>query len=65
LVLLTDAPTATRAEFLAFAKSKGAMDMMVPAEVNIGKVPVLGSGKVDFVAARKLAESAVQAGEAA
>ncbi|MBY5816641.1 acyl-[ACP]--phospholipid O-acyltransferase [Rhizobium leguminosarum] len=65
LVLLTDAPTATRAEFLAFAKSKGAMDMMVPAEVNIGKVPVLGSGKVDFVAARKLAESAVRAGEAA
>ncbi|MGX9991641.1 hypothetical protein ACS4RR_021165 [Rhizobium sp. Z1P35] len=38
------------------------MDMMVPAEVRIGKVPVLGSGKVDFVAARKLAEAAVQAG---
>jgi len=64
-VLLTDAPTATRAEFLAFAKSKGAMDMMVPAEVTIGKVPVLGSGKVDFVAARKLAESAAQGVEAA
>ncbi|MBL0370471.1 acyl-[ACP]--phospholipid O-acyltransferase [Rhizobium sp. KVB221] len=54
LVLLTDAPDATRAEFLAFAKLKSAMDMMVPAEVRIGKVPVLGSGKVDFVAARKL-----------
>ncbi|MDE1994599.1 MAG: AMP-binding protein, partial [Rhizobiaceae bacterium] len=55
LVLLTDAPGATRAEFLAFAKSNGAMDMMVPAEVTVGKVPVLGSGKVDFVTARKLA----------
>jgi acyl-[acyl-carrier-protein]-phospholipid O-acyltransferase/long-chain-fatty-acid--[acyl-carrier-protein] ligase len=55
LVLLTDAPNATRAEFIAFAKSKGAMDMMVPAEINIGKVPVLGSGKVDFVAASKIA----------
>jgi acyl-[acyl-carrier-protein]-phospholipid O-acyltransferase/long-chain-fatty-acid--[acyl-carrier-protein] ligase len=55
LILLTDAPNATRAEFLAFAKSKNAMDMMVPAEVRVGKVPVLGSGKVDFVEARKLA----------
>jgi acyl-[acyl-carrier-protein]-phospholipid O-acyltransferase/long-chain-fatty-acid--[acyl-carrier-protein] ligase len=55
LILLTDAPNATRAEFLAFAKSKNAMDIMVPAEVRIGKVPVLGSGKVDFVEARKMA----------
>lgn len=65
LVLLTDAPNATRAEFLAFAKSNGAMDMMVPAEVTIGKVPVLGSGKVDFVAARKIAEEALSASQAA
>lgn len=65
LVLLTDAPNATRAEFLAFAKSNGAMDMMVPAEVTIGKVPVLGSGKVDFVAARKIAEDALSASQAA
>ena len=55
LVLLTDAPNATRAEFLAYAKTKNAMDIMVPAEVRVGKVPVLGSGKVDFVEARKLA----------
>jgi len=57
LILLTDAPSATRAEFASFAKAKGAMDMMVPAEVNVGTVPVLGSGKIDFVAARKLALS--------
>lgn len=56
LVLLTDAPNATRAEFAAFARSKGAMDMMVPAEIKIGKVPVLGSGKVDFVAASKIVQ---------
>ncbi|MGV3552995.1 acyl-[ACP]--phospholipid O-acyltransferase [Rhizobium sp.] len=55
LILLTDAPNATRAEFIAYAKSKNAMDIMVPAEVRVGKVPVLGSGKVDFVEARKLA----------
>ncbi|WFS25588.1 acyl-[ACP]--phospholipid O-acyltransferase [Rhizobium rhododendri] len=60
LVLLTDAPAASRSAFSAFAKSKGAMDMMVPAEVTIGVVPVLGSGKVDFVSARKLAEQRSQ-----
>jgi acyl-[acyl-carrier-protein]-phospholipid O-acyltransferase/long-chain-fatty-acid--[acyl-carrier-protein] ligase len=65
LVLLTDAATATCGEFLAFAKSKGAMDMMVPAEIIIGTVPVLGSGKVDFVAARKMAESTAQPEQAA
>lgn len=57
LILLTDAPNATRADFAIFAKAKGAMDMMVPAEVNVGTVPVLGSGKVDFVAAKKIALS--------
>jgi acyl-[acyl-carrier-protein]-phospholipid O-acyltransferase/long-chain-fatty-acid--[acyl-carrier-protein] ligase len=57
LILLTDAPNATRAEFIAFAKSTGAMDMMVPAEINIGIVPVLGSGKVDFVAASKISRN--------
>jgi acyl-[acyl-carrier-protein]-phospholipid O-acyltransferase/long-chain-fatty-acid--[acyl-carrier-protein] ligase len=65
LVLLTEAPDATRAAFLAFAKSKGAMDMMVPAEVRVTKVPVLGSGKVDFVAARRAAEQQVEPVKAA
>ncbi|UVC08365.1 acyl-[ACP]--phospholipid O-acyltransferase [Rhizobium sp. TH2] len=65
LILLTDAPNATRAEFLAYAKSKNAMDMMVPAEVRVGKVPVLGTGKIDFVEARKLALEPVAATAAA
>jgi acyl-[acyl-carrier-protein]-phospholipid O-acyltransferase/long-chain-fatty-acid--[acyl-carrier-protein] ligase len=65
LILVTDAPNATRAEFLAYAKSKNAMDIMVPAEVRIGKVPVLGSGKVDFVEARKLALEPVVASQVA
>ena len=56
LVLFTDAPEATRAEFLAFAKLKGAMDLMVPAEVRvISRMPVLGSGKIDFVTITKIA----------
>ncbi len=56
LILLTDAEQATRADFLSFAKQKGAMDIMVPAEIRIGKVPVLGTGKVDFVAAKQMVE---------
>ena len=56
LVLLTDAPKATREAFLAFAKERGAQDLMIPSEVRIGDVPVLGSGKVDFVAVKRLIE---------
>jgi acyl-[acyl-carrier-protein]-phospholipid O-acyltransferase / long-chain-fatty-acid--[acyl-carrier-protein] ligase len=55
LVLVTDNTTATRAEFLAHARSMGATELMVPAEVRVvDKLPVLGSGKVDFVAVTKL-----------
>jgi acyl-[acyl-carrier-protein]-phospholipid O-acyltransferase/long-chain-fatty-acid--[acyl-carrier-protein] ligase len=31
---------------------------MIPAEVRVGKVPLLGTGKVDFVGVKKLAEAA-------
>ena len=49
LVLLTEKAGASRGEFLAFAKSRGASEMMVPAEiVTVDKVPLLGSGKIDF-----------------
>ena len=64
LVLVTEAPGATRADFLRFAKERGAADLMVPAEVVVESVPLLGSGKVDFgsvtrlVAARQTAEAA-------
>ena len=59
LILITEAPGATRAEFLAFAKANGAMDLMVPAEVRVvPKVPVLGSGKLDFAGVTKLVQDA-------
>ena len=55
LILITEAPGATRADFLAFAKANGAMDLMVPAEVRtVAKVPVLGSGKLDFAGVTKM-----------
>jgi acyl-[acyl-carrier-protein]-phospholipid O-acyltransferase/long-chain-fatty-acid--[acyl-carrier-protein] ligase len=50
LVLLTQQKGATRGEFQQFAKSKGASDLMVPAEVVVmEKLPVLGTGKIDMV----------------
>ncbi|TIP37580.1 MAG: hypothetical protein E5X77_34650, partial [Mesorhizobium sp.] len=55
LILITEAPNATRADFLAFAKAHGAMDLMVPAEVRVvPKVPVLGSGKLDFAGVTRM-----------
>ena len=56
LVLLTDNSDADRAKFSQFLKLKGAQDLMLPAEIRHGEVPVLGSGKVDFVAVKKVIE---------
>ncbi|HKS62003.1 MAG TPA: acyl-[ACP]--phospholipid O-acyltransferase, partial [Xanthobacteraceae bacterium] len=54
LVLVTQKKGATRSEFQAFAKSKGASDLMVPAEVvYLEKLPVLGTGKIDMVGVAK------------
>ncbi|MGX5801386.1 acyl-[ACP]--phospholipid O-acyltransferase [Bradyrhizobium sp. Arg314] len=59
LILITEASNATRAEFLAFAKANGAMDLMVPAEVRVvPKVPVLGSGKLDFAGVNRMVRGA-------
>ncbi len=59
LILLTENSDATRAEFIQFARSNGVQDLMVPAEVRrVDKVPVSGSGKVDFVGVAELAASA-------
>ena len=50
LILITEKREAKRADLQAFARARGAADLMVPAEILIiGKVPVLGSGKIDYV----------------
>ena len=38
---------------------------MLPAEIRHGEVPVLGSGKVDFVAVQKLVEGEMEEMKAA
>lgn len=54
LVLVTDAPQAERAELQAHARSRGASELMVPSDVIVADVPLLGSGKVDYVGVDRL-----------
>jgi acyl-[acyl-carrier-protein]-phospholipid O-acyltransferase/long-chain-fatty-acid--[acyl-carrier-protein] ligase len=62
LILLTQQTGATRADFHAFARTKHASDLMIPAEVWVfDKLPVLGTGKVDMMAVGKLVEERLAA----
>jgi acyl-[acyl-carrier-protein]-phospholipid O-acyltransferase / long-chain-fatty-acid--[acyl-carrier-protein] ligase len=66
LVLVTQKKDAKRADFQAFAKSKGASDLMVPSEILVtDNVPVLGSGKLDFVGVAKLVKERVSVAQTA
>jgi acyl-[acyl-carrier-protein]-phospholipid O-acyltransferase / long-chain-fatty-acid--[acyl-carrier-protein] ligase len=50
LVLVTTRNGASRSEVLAFLKSKGGTELMVPSEILIvDALPMLGSGKTDYV----------------
>jgi acyl-[acyl-carrier-protein]-phospholipid O-acyltransferase / long-chain-fatty-acid--[acyl-carrier-protein] ligase len=54
LIMVTDKHGATRGEFTAYARSKHASELMMPAEVVVlDKLPMLGSGKVDQLAVDK------------
>jgi acyl-[acyl-carrier-protein]-phospholipid O-acyltransferase / long-chain-fatty-acid--[acyl-carrier-protein] ligase len=51
LVLVTNKTDAKRSDLLAFARARGASEMMVPTEVlTLDKLPLLGSGKIDNIA---------------
>jgi acyl-[acyl-carrier-protein]-phospholipid O-acyltransferase/long-chain-fatty-acid--[acyl-carrier-protein] ligase len=55
LILMTQKKDPTRSEFQAFARSRGATELMVPAEiVYMEKMPVLGTGKIDNMAVTRL-----------
>ncbi|SON58383.1 Bifunctional protein aas [Hartmannibacter diazotrophicus] len=59
LILLTTEKKASRGDFQAFAKEKGASELMMPAEVQVVEaLPLLGTGKIDYVTLnREVAES--------
>lgn len=57
LVLLTEKPDADRDQLLAHARAQGFPELWVPRSVLVvPMIPVLGSGKVDFVALQELAK---------
>jgi acyl-[acyl-carrier-protein]-phospholipid O-acyltransferase/long-chain-fatty-acid--[acyl-carrier-protein] ligase len=66
LILMTSQKNATRSDFQTFARSRGATEIMVPAEVvYLEKMPVLGSGKVDNMTVTKLVKERFAAQQAA
>ena len=56
IVLVTTARDADAEQLRKYGKAHGAAELMVPGDiVKVPEIPVLGSGKTDYVAARKLA----------
>jgi acyl-[acyl-carrier-protein]-phospholipid O-acyltransferase/long-chain-fatty-acid--[acyl-carrier-protein] ligase len=62
LVMVTQRKNATRGEFAAFSRSRGASELLTPAEiVYMEKIPLLGSGKVDNMAVARMVKERVAA----
>ncbi len=58
LVLVTTRPGAERKPLLTAARTSGVSELAVPAKIVVAtKLPVLGSGKTDYVAVKALAET--------
>ncbi|MDX8531328.1 AMP-binding protein [Mesorhizobium sp. VK25A] len=56
IVLVTTAGDANPEELRQFGKKAGAAELMVPNDIiKVEEIPVLGSGKTDYISARKLA----------
>jgi acyl-[acyl-carrier-protein]-phospholipid O-acyltransferase/long-chain-fatty-acid--[acyl-carrier-protein] ligase len=66
LIMVTDKHGATRSEFMTYARSKHASELMLPAEVVVlDKMPMLGSGKVDQLTVEKFVREQAAAKAAA
>jgi acyl-[acyl-carrier-protein]-phospholipid O-acyltransferase/long-chain-fatty-acid--[acyl-carrier-protein] ligase len=66
LIMVTDKHAATRSDFIAYARSKHASELMFPAEIVVlDKMPMLGSGKVDQLAIDKFVREQAAAKAAA
>ncbi len=58
LVLVTEHSDASREPLLAYAKDQGITEIMIPKTIRtIDKMPVLGTGKLDYVRVKALAET--------
>jgi acyl-[acyl-carrier-protein]-phospholipid O-acyltransferase/long-chain-fatty-acid--[acyl-carrier-protein] ligase len=65
LVLVTTEPHATRQALSAFARERGKTELMVPRSVLVReRLPILGTGKTDYVALREMVLAGAAAPEA-
>jgi acyl-[acyl-carrier-protein]-phospholipid O-acyltransferase/long-chain-fatty-acid--[acyl-carrier-protein] ligase len=56
VILLTTAPDAVRDDLLGFFKSRGLAELLVPRRVvSCTRLPLLGTGKIDYVAVKDVA----------
>jgi acyl-[acyl-carrier-protein]-phospholipid O-acyltransferase/long-chain-fatty-acid--[acyl-carrier-protein] ligase len=61
-VLVTDRLDASVDKLIAHAQAIGAPELAVPRKiVRVPEIPVLGTGKTDYVAIQRMAETEVRA----
>lgn len=66
VILVTDRADAPRGLLLSWAQSHGVPEIAVPKKiVSVEEIPVLGTGKIDFLKVKTLAEDAMLAAEEA
>ena len=62
IILVTDKKDAERGLLLAWSQSHGVPEIAVPKKIiEVDEVPVLGTGKIDFLAVKTLAENGLLA----
>jgi acyl-[acyl-carrier-protein]-phospholipid O-acyltransferase/long-chain-fatty-acid--[acyl-carrier-protein] ligase len=62
IILVSDAPQANRPELIAWAQNHGAPELAVPRKIVItGAVPVLGTGKTDYLRVMAIAKEGLPA----
>ena len=63
IILLSDSENANRSDILAWCQNHGTPELAVPKKVFlVDAIPVLGTGKLDYGAIQKLAETLVEQG---
>ena len=66
VILISDAPDADSAKILEWAHRNGAPEIAVPKKVlKVSEIPVLGTGKTDYVSVQRMAEEAIRLADAA
>jgi acyl-[acyl-carrier-protein]-phospholipid O-acyltransferase/long-chain-fatty-acid--[acyl-carrier-protein] ligase len=66
VILVTDVKDADTGPLLAWAQANGAPEIAVPKKIIvIEAIPVLGTGKTDYVAVQRIAEETLRTAEAA